>query len=69
MRYDAQPINHGMPEHMTEGALEMAKGFFSLPIEAKMGVGCAIIPITQSLLKQFRLRIAKHRTSKGIHHC
>jgi isopenicillin N synthase-like dioxygenase len=32
-------INHGIPEHMTEGALEMAKDFFSLPIEAKMEVG------------------------------
>ena len=32
-------VNHGIPEHMTEGALEMAKNFFSLPIEAKMEVG------------------------------
>jgi len=31
-------VNHGIPEHMTEGALEMAKNFFSLPIEAKMEI-------------------------------
>ena len=32
-------INHGIPEHVTEGALEITKNFFSLPTEAKMEVG------------------------------
>ena len=36
-------INHGIPEHTTEGALEMAKNFFSLPIEAKMEVGAQCV--------------------------
>jgi len=31
-------INHGIPEHMTEGALEMSKRFFSLPDETKMEI-------------------------------
>ncbi|KAF8817070.1 2OG-Fe(II) oxygenase [Phlegmacium glaucopus] len=31
-------INHGIPEHMTEGAIEMAQKFFSLPTETKMEI-------------------------------
>jgi isopenicillin N synthase-like dioxygenase len=44
-------INHGIPENTTEGALEMAKNFFSLPIEAKMEVSAQSFEIDHASIQ------------------
>ena len=46
-------INHGIPEQVTEGALEMTKNFFSLPIEAKMEVSDQSFVTSESIRNQF----------------